>query len=173
MTQTVKILLQCRRLRLDPWVRKLPGRRAQNPILVFLPGKFHEQRILVGYDPWSCKESDTTERICISIHPVLAVWQYHQTFIFFSVKVEIQNPLIGLLRGLSAGPDSGTQQAARKWYLSHSFSFPHCSLNSFMTFFRNSWGPTPRHVWMDSLLISESQNAGKCLPFLLLPCNIL
>ena len=28
---------------------------------VFLPGESHGQRSLVGYSPWSCKESDTTE----------------------------------------------------------------------------------------------------------------
>ena len=27
----------------------------------FLPGKFHGQRSLVGYSPWSHKESDTPE----------------------------------------------------------------------------------------------------------------
>ena len=32
-----------------------------NAIPVFLPGKFHEQRSLVGYSPEGCKESDTTE----------------------------------------------------------------------------------------------------------------
>ena len=26
-----------------------------------LPGKSHGQRSLVGYSPWGCKESDTTE----------------------------------------------------------------------------------------------------------------
>ena len=25
--------------------------------------KFHGQRSLVGYSPWGCKESDTTERL--------------------------------------------------------------------------------------------------------------
>ena len=29
---------------------------------VFLCGKFHGQRSLVGYSPWGCKESDTTEQ---------------------------------------------------------------------------------------------------------------
>ena len=29
--------------------------------LVFLPGKFHEQRGLAGYSPWGHKVSDTTE----------------------------------------------------------------------------------------------------------------
>ena len=28
---------------------------------VFLPGKSHGQRSLVGYSPWDCKESDMTE----------------------------------------------------------------------------------------------------------------
>ena len=28
---------------------------------VFLPGKSHEQRSLMDYSPWGCKESDTTE----------------------------------------------------------------------------------------------------------------
>ena len=27
---------------------------------IFLPGEFHEQRSLVGYSPWGCKESDVT-----------------------------------------------------------------------------------------------------------------
>ena len=30
---------------------------------VFLPGKSHEWRSLVGYSPWDRKESDTTEQL--------------------------------------------------------------------------------------------------------------
>ena len=33
----------------------------------FLPGEFLGQRSLVGYSPWSHKESDTTERLTFSI----------------------------------------------------------------------------------------------------------
>ena len=33
------------------------------PTPVFLPGISHGQRSLVGYSPWSCKESDTTEQL--------------------------------------------------------------------------------------------------------------
>ena len=43
------------------WIRKIPWRRKWQPTLVFLPGKSHGQRSLLGYYPWSCKESDTTE----------------------------------------------------------------------------------------------------------------
>ena len=40
---------QCRRCKrhwFDPWVRKIPWRRKQQPIPVILPGKFHK----VGYN---------------------------------------------------------------------------------------------------------------------------
>ena len=55
---------QCRRhkkCRFDPWVRKLPWRRALHPTAVFLPGESHGQRSLAGYSPWGHTESDTTE----------------------------------------------------------------------------------------------------------------
>ena len=35
------------------------GERAWQPTPVFLPGESHGQRSLVGYNPWSHKESDT------------------------------------------------------------------------------------------------------------------
>jgi len=39
------------RLKFNPWVRKIPWRRAWQPTPVFLPGKSHGQRSLVGYSP--------------------------------------------------------------------------------------------------------------------------
>ena len=43
--------LQCRRLEFDPWVRKNPWRRRWQPVPVFLPGKSHRQRSLMGCGP--------------------------------------------------------------------------------------------------------------------------
>ena len=54
---------QCRRHKrcgFDPWVGKIPWRRTWQPTLVFLPGKSHAQRNLVGYSPWGHKEFDRT-----------------------------------------------------------------------------------------------------------------
>ena len=45
----------------DPWLGKIPWKRAWQPTPVFLPGKSHGQRSLAGYSLWSSKESDTTE----------------------------------------------------------------------------------------------------------------
>ena len=44
--------------------RSIPWRRKWQPTPVFLPGKSHGRRSLVGYSPWGCKESDTTEQAC-------------------------------------------------------------------------------------------------------------
>ena len=52
---------RCKRLSFGPCVRKIPWRRKWQPTPVFLPGKSHGQRSLVGYSPWGHKESDTTE----------------------------------------------------------------------------------------------------------------
>ena len=45
----------------DPWVGKIPWRRAWQATPVFLPGESHGQSSLVGYSLWGRKESDTTE----------------------------------------------------------------------------------------------------------------
>ena len=49
------------RHKFDPWIGKIPWRRAQQPTPVFLPGESHGQRSLAGYSPWGHKESDMTE----------------------------------------------------------------------------------------------------------------
>ena len=51
----------------ETWVQFLgwedPWRRKWQPTPVFLPGKSHGLRSLVGYSLWGCKELDTTERL--------------------------------------------------------------------------------------------------------------
>ena len=44
-----------------PGSGKSPWRRKWQPTPVFLPGKSHGQRNMVGYSPWGHKESDTIE----------------------------------------------------------------------------------------------------------------
>ena len=54
---------QCRKPMFDSWVEKIPWRKKCQPTLVFLPGKSHGQRSLVGYSPQDHKESDMTEQL--------------------------------------------------------------------------------------------------------------
>ena len=58
-----RICLQCGRLGVDPWVRKIPWRRERLPTAEFWPRIFHGL-----YSPWDCKESDMTEGLSFSLH---------------------------------------------------------------------------------------------------------
>ena len=42
---------RCKRCGFNPWLWKIPWRRAWQPSPVFLPGESHGQRSLVGYGP--------------------------------------------------------------------------------------------------------------------------
>ena len=56
----------------DPWVRKIPWRRAWQSTLGFLPGKANEHRSLAGYSPWGRKESDMTEGLTCYLSSLVA-----------------------------------------------------------------------------------------------------
>ena len=47
------------RLGFDPWVRKIPWRRAWQCTSVFLPGESHGQGSLAGYSPQGVAQSQT------------------------------------------------------------------------------------------------------------------
>ena len=68
---------QCRRHKFDPWVRKIPWRRKWQPTPVFLPGKSHRQRSLVGY---------TVHGVTRFRHN-LVTEQLHKTKIFNASKI--------------------------------------------------------------------------------------
>ena len=54
---------RCKRCGFDPWVGKIPCKRKWQPTPVFLLGKSHGQRSLVGHSPWGCKDLDMTEHV--------------------------------------------------------------------------------------------------------------
>ena len=64
------------RHRFDSWVGKIPWSRKWQPIPVFLPGKFHGQRSLVGYSPWGHKEYDMTETL--SMHTYIFILRFRR-----------------------------------------------------------------------------------------------
>ena len=64
-TREKKPACQCRRhkrRKFDPWVGKIPWRRAWQPTAVFLPGESHGQRSLAGCGQWGHEGLDTTKR---------------------------------------------------------------------------------------------------------------
>ena len=55
---------QCRKRKgheFDPWVRKIPWRRAWQPTSIFLPAESLGQRSLAGYSPLGGKELEATK----------------------------------------------------------------------------------------------------------------
>ena len=72
----------------DPWVGKIPWRRAWQPTPVFWPGESHRQRSLAGYSPWGHEESDTTEWLTLWLFIICiislesAYKQYRVLFVF-------------------------------------------------------------------------------------------
>ena len=58
-----KVCLQYWRPEFNPWVGKICWRRKWQPTPVFLPGKSHGWRSMVGYSPWGCKKLATTEQL--------------------------------------------------------------------------------------------------------------
>ena len=51
-----------------------PLEKRMVPTPGFLPGEFHGQRSLVGYHPWGRRESDTVERLTLSLFMLSAIW---------------------------------------------------------------------------------------------------
>ena len=76
VAQAVKNLLAMQ----ETWVQsldwKVPWRRKWLSIPVFLPGKFHGQSSLAGYNPWDHKESDTAERLTLSLLMVTHIYSW-------------------------------------------------------------------------------------------------
>ena len=66
VAQMIKNLPAMWEPRFNPWVGMIPWSREWLPTPVFLHREFHGQRSLVGYSPWDCKETDTTE--WLSLH---------------------------------------------------------------------------------------------------------
>ena len=90
-----KIYLQCRRWGFNPWVGKISWGRKLQPSLVFLSGKFHGQRSLVGYSSWGhrrVKHDLTIEHQ----HDPFPVWRTLNTFIVCQHKELVDLVLLSL-----------------------------------------------------------------------------
>ena len=70
VAQMVKRLLTMRETRVQSLGREdmISWRRKWQPTPVFLPGKSHGRKSLVGYSLWGRKDLDTTERLHFHFH---------------------------------------------------------------------------------------------------------
>ena len=88
---------QCRRPGFAPWVGKIPWRRKWEPTPVFLPGKSHGQRSLVGDSPWGhkrvgCRKNQSVYRFLICIWFLFILeFELNQCFHTFTNIVSTQS----------------------------------------------------------------------------------
>ena len=109
---------QCRRHGFNPWVRKIRWTRKWQLTLVFLHGKPHGQRNLVGYSPWGCKRFGhnlaTKQQSCMS-----SFWNFNAGWprIFLSLSLApclppfppsfLHSPLYGPLQAFAISSNQG------------------------------------------------------------------
>ena len=84
----------------ESWVQSLgwedPLEEAQQPTPVFLPGESHGQRSLVGYRPWSRKDSDATEQLTLSFSFSFSLHDQHGSAGGFALgHAHSRSPLMG------------------------------------------------------------------------------
>ena len=86
---------QCRKCGFNPWVRKITCNRNWQPTpTVFLPGKAHVQRSLMGYGLEGLQESDMTEHRCAfysTEKPILLILLF-----FFCCEQRLMNRLLSV-----------------------------------------------------------------------------
>ena len=73
------------------WVGKIFWRRKWQPTLIFLPGEFHGWRSLAGYSPWGHKESDTAERLTLSLPKALILLFFSNSSVRLVVRFQYKN----------------------------------------------------------------------------------
>ena len=114
VTQWKRTCLQrkrCRRHWFDPWVGKSPWRRAWQPTAAFLPGESHGQRTLAGYSPWGHRESDTTERLTLSLHFQCVLALPHPTSFFSDLFGRLCASMKEILPAILVNNRCGSHQA--------------------------------------------------------------
>ena len=162
MAQTVNHhLLQCRRPGFDPWVRKIPWRRAWKSTLVLVPGVSHGGRSLHSYSSWGCKELDTTDQLTLKTMEIILDKNQTRVIFLFEFKMgrkaeekthNINNGLAQeLLRNIHCS--GGSRSSAKETRaLKMSVAASH----------RKRHQPTERHHWSrSSHIVLTTQEVAK------------
>ena len=113
----VKHLPATQETNVNPWVGKIPWRRAWQPTPVFLPGEFHRQRSLVGCSPWGLKESDATERPALShsLQPLRLPGCGYRHYPLHTAIQSILGILLGFIRQISHTYSDITSKRSPVW----------------------------------------------------------
>ena len=95
----------------------LARRRKWQPTPLFLPGESHGGRSLVGYSPWSRKESDTSERL--HFHVLVKMLKILQA----RLQQYVNRELPGVEAGFRIGRGTRDQIANIHWIIEKAREF--------------------------------------------------
>ena len=84
MAQTVKDLPAMLETQVQSLACEDPLEKGMTNHFIFLPGEFHGQMSLAGYNPWGRKKSDTTERLTLLL--LLLLPEPFSVHLFVSIK---------------------------------------------------------------------------------------
>ena len=88
---------------------------------LFLPGKSHGQRNLAGYNPWVCKELDTTEQACTQVmkmglhYWISALIKRDTRKHAYSLHTQMKKRLCAFTRNQPCSPPDQRILAPRTW----------------------------------------------------------
>ena len=90
---------QCKRHKrqwFDPWVRKIPWRRAWQTTPVFLPEESPQTKEPGGLQVHGMAESDTTERLSTA-QPILGLFTKHRELYLLSIEKPLNESVLFIL----------------------------------------------------------------------------
>ena len=110
----------------DPWVGKIPWRKAWQPAPVFLPGKPHGLRSPVGYSPWGLRVRPDWNDLARTHLP--GIFCTHIPGIFCSYP---HNRVVHVGESQRAKPDGHQENCTTSWdaQLPHLQSLVNCALS--------------------------------------------
>ena len=124
----------------NPWAEKISWSWKWQPTPVFLPGKLHGQRSLVGYSLWGRQESAMTEWLTLRVY--VALYGTHSSALAWKIPRTEEPGRLQCMGSLRVGHDWATSLSL--------FTFLH---------WRRKWQPTP------VFLPGESQGRGSLVGY--------
>ena len=127
VAQDGRVLLQCRRPGVSPWVRKIPWRREWQPTPVFLPGESHGQRLQfmgsqgVGHN--RVTNTFSLHSCFLSTH--IYVLQY---CLLNSKEIDIVNNLVSIYSQKNQDNPHSHNHLLGSLYYRERLQVPHCSI---------------------------------------------
>ena len=162
VAQQWRICLQYKRHRrfgFNPWVRKIPWRRAWQPIPVFLPGKCPGQRSLEGSVHRVTKSRTQLKKLCTHMHTyiVLSLWKQFKWHQAVCPYISVHFNCVIAAHSFRAVETSGVRQLNHPHFADRGSNAQGASVTCFIQNHIDSWWVSAQCLFCHTALLA-SQN---------------